>query len=151
MRGSQPVTLIKLLKLPPARGMTIEAVAGSNEVATQPSLVGRSDVIYIPTDKHCGFSLESVIQIVTNNKLPVYVGDNDLLPSGRDCQRLSFSPLWQVDNVQNGYKSPKGEIGEIKRVESPTKLELHVNPRSAQAMEVKIPESVLSEAVKVIK
>ncbi len=149
------VTLIQLLKQEATtRGMTIveATVAGSNEVATAArSLVGRSDAIYIPTDNTVASALESVIQIGINNKLPVYAGDNDSVAKGAIAS-LSFN-YYDVGRqtaqlVMRVFKGEKpGEIA----VESPTKLELHVNPKSAQAMGVKIPESVLSEAAKVIQ
>jgi putative ABC transport system substrate-binding protein len=149
------VTLIELLKQEATtRGMTIveATVAGSSEVATAArSLVGRSDAIYIPTDNTVASALESVIQIGTNNKLPVYAGDNDSVAKGAIAS-LSFN-YYDVGRqtaqlVMRVFKGEKpGEIA----VESPTKLELHVNPKSAQAMGVKIPESVLSEAAKVIQ
>ncbi len=149
------VTLIQLLKQEATtRGMTIveATVAGSSEVATAArSLVGRSDAIYIPTDNTVASALESVIQIGINNKLPVYAGDNDSVAKGAIAS-LSFN-YYDVGRqtaqlVMRVFKGEKpGEIA----VESPTKLELHVNPKSAQAMGVKIPESVLSEAAKVIQ
>lgn len=149
------VTLIQLLKQEATtRGMTIveATVAGSSEVATAArSLVGRSDAIYIPTDNTVASALESVIQIGINNKLPVYAGDNDSVAKGA-LASLSFN-YYDVGRqtaqlVMRVFKGEKpGEIA----VESPTKLELHVNPKSAQAMGVKIPESVLSEAAKVIQ
>lgn len=149
------LTLIELLKQEAAaRGMTIveATVAGSSDVATAArSLVGRSDVIYIPTDNTVASALESVIQIGINNKLPVYAGDNDSVAKGAIAS-LSFN-YYDVGR-QTGQivtKVLKGEKpGEI-AVESPTKLELHVNLSSAQAMGVKIPESVRSEAAKVIQ
>lgn len=149
------VTLVKLLQQEaPARGMTIveATVAGSSDVATVArSLVGRSDVIYIPTDNTVASALESVIQTGINNKLPVYAGDNDSVAKGAIAS-LSFN-YYDVGRqtaqiVMRVFKGEKpGEIA----VESPTKLELHVNLRSAQAMGVKIPQSVQSEAVKVIQ
>ncbi len=149
------VTLIQLLKQEATtRGMTIveATVAGSSEVATAArSLVGRSDAIYIPTDNTVASALESVIQIGINNKLPVYAADNDSVAKGAIAS-LSFN-YYDVGRqtaqlVMRVFKGEKpGEIA----VESPTKLELHVNPKSAQAMGVKIPESVLSEAAKVIQ
>lgn len=149
------VTLIQLLKQEATtRGMTIveATVAGSSDVATAArSLVGRSDVIYIPTDNTVASALESVIQIGINNKLPVYAADNDSVAKGAIAS-LSFN-YYDVgrQTAQLVIRVFKGEKpGEI-AVESPTKLELHVNPKSAQAMGVKIPESVLSEAAKVIQ
>lgn len=149
------VTLIQLLKQEATtRGMTIveATVAGSSEVATAArSLVGLSDAIYIPTDNTVASALESVIQIGINNKLPVYAGDNDSVAKGAIAS-LSFN-YYDVgrQTAQLVIRVFKGEKpGEI-AVESPTKLELHVNPKSAQAMGVKIPESVLSEAAKVIQ
>lgn len=149
------VTLIDLLKQEATtRGMTIveATVAGSSEVATAArSLVGLSDAIYIPTDNTVASALESVIQIGINNKLPVYAADNDSVAKGAIAS-LSFN-YYDVGRqtaqlVMRVFKGEKpGEIA----VESPTKLELHVNPKSAQAMGVKIPESVLSEAAKVIQ
>lgn len=149
------VTLIDLLKQEATtRGMTIveATVAGSSEVATAArSLVSRSDAIYIPTDNTVASALESVIQIGINNKLPVYAADNDSVAKGAIAS-LSFN-YYDVGRqtaqiVMRVFKGEKpGEIA----VESPTKLELHVNPKSAQAMGVKIPESVVSEAAKVIQ
>lgn len=149
------VTLIQLLKQEATtRGMTIveATVAGSSEVATAArSLVGRSDAIYIPTDNTVASALESVIQIGISNKLPVYAADNDSVAKGAIAS-LSFN-YYDVGRqtaqiVMRVFKGEKpGEIA----VESPTKLELHVNPKFAQAMGVKIPESVLSEAAKVIQ
>ena len=149
------VTLLKLLKQESnARGMTIveATVVSSGDVATAArSLVGRSDVIYIPTDNTVASALESVIQVGINNQLPVYAGDTDSVARGAIAS-LSYN-YHDVgrQTAQIVLRVLKGEKpGEI-AVESPTKLELHINLKAAQAMEVEVPESLLSEAVKVIK
>ncbi|HEY9636139.1 MAG TPA: ABC transporter substrate-binding protein [Coleofasciculaceae cyanobacterium] len=148
------VTLVNLLKREaPVRGINlVEAtVVSSGEVATAArSLVGKADVIYVPTDNTVVSALESVIQVGRENKLPVFSGDNDSVARGAiaslsynyfDVGRQTGQVVVRILN-----KEKPGDIA----VEPAKKLELHVNPKSAEAMGVKIPESVLKDAAKVI-
>ncbi|MGI0491448.1 ABC transporter substrate-binding protein [Alkalinema pantanalense CENA528] len=152
---SNSVSLVKLLKAA-ATNQKLEVVeatvANTSEVANAAkSLVGRTDAIYIPTDNTAVSALESVIQVGVQNKLPVYAGDNDSVERGAiasigfDYYDVGRQTGKMVVRVLRGEKP--GEIA----VETPTKLNLTINVKSAQQMGVTVPEKVLSQAVKVIK
>src|SRR5262245_3673572 len=80
------VTLVQLLKSEGAKmGYEIvEAPApkSSDVLAAAQSLVGKSDVIYVPTDNTIVSALEAVIQVGADNKLPVFAGDTDSVKRG---------------------------------------------------------------------
>ncbi|VXD19237.1 ABC superfamily ATP binding cassette transporter, binding protein [Planktothrix serta PCC 8927] len=149
------VSLIELLKTEATkRGLTvIEATANrSSDVATSArSLVGKVEAIYIPTDNTIVSALESVIQVGIDNKIPVYAGDTDSVKRGA-MAGLSFN-YYQVGR-QTGklvLRVLNGESPGNIPVESVEKLELFINPKSATAMGVKIPDSVLKKADKRIE
>ena len=80
------VTLVELLKeKAPAMGMEIvEAPApkSADVLAAAQSLVGKVDVIYVPTDNTIVSALESVIRVGIDNQIPVFAGDTDSVPRG---------------------------------------------------------------------
>ncbi len=80
------VTLLGLLKqYAPEMGLEIvEAAAptSADVLAAAQSLVGKADVIYVPTDNTIVSALESVIKVGTDNQVPVYAGDTDSVPRG---------------------------------------------------------------------
>lgn len=149
------LTLLKLLKQEaPKRGMTlVEAtVARSSDVATAArSLVGKVDAIYIPTDNTVVSALESVIQVGTENKLPIYAGDSDsvkrgaLAALGYNYYEVGRQTGQIVLQVLNGEKP--GNIP----VESAKKNEFYLNLKSAKQMGVSISETVKAEADRVIQ
>jgi putative tryptophan/tyrosine transport system substrate-binding protein len=149
------VTLLGLLKqAAPQRKMTIVEVTVSNTSGVSSaaqSLVGKVDAIYIPTDNTVASALESVLQVGMKNQVPVYAGDNDSVARGAIAS-LSFD-YYEVgrETARLVVRIFKGEKpGEISVV-APHKLELNVNSKSAVAMGVTIPDSVLQEATKVIR
>ncbi len=152
---SNSVTLVRLLKqvAPQKRLQIVEAtVTNSADVVTAArSLVGKVDVIYVPTDNTVASALESVLQVGIQNKLPVYSGDNDSVKRGAIAS-LSFNyydvgeqSAELVIRILNGEKP--GDIP----VKAPTQLDLYVNPKAAKSMGVTIPESVIKKAAKVIQ
>jgi putative ABC transport system substrate-binding protein len=152
---SNSVSIVDLLKqAAPARQMTIveATVSNSAEVANAAkSLVGRADVIYIPTDNTLVSALNSVLQVGVQHKLPVFSGDNESVEKGaiaslgfnyHDIGKQTGKIVVRVLNGEN-----PGDIA----VESPAKVELAINPQAAQQMGVNIPDAVLQQAVKVVK
>ncbi|WP_254173432.1 ABC transporter substrate-binding protein [Planktothrix pseudagardhii] len=144
------VSLVDFLKIEATkRGLTVvEATANrSSDVATSArSLVGKVEAIYIPTDNTIVSALESVIQVGIDNKVPIYVADTDSVKRGAmaglsfnyyDVGRQTGKVVLQVLKGENPGNIP------IKSVE---KLQLFINIKSATAMGVKIPESVLRKA-----
>jgi putative tryptophan/tyrosine transport system substrate-binding protein len=152
---SNSVSIVNFLKQSaPAKQMTVveATVSNSAEVGTAAkSLVGRADVIYVPTDNTIVSALNSVLQVGIQNKLPVFSGDNESVEKGaiaslgfnyRDIGKQTGK---MVVRILNG-EAP-GSIG----VESPSKVELVINAKAAGQMGVKIPDAMLKDAVKVVK
>jgi putative tryptophan/tyrosine transport system substrate-binding protein len=149
------VTLVNLLKEAAGKSQItiVEAsVANTSGVASAAkSLVGRVDAIYVPTDSTVISALESVLQVGTQNQLPVYAGDNESVQRGA-IATLSFN--YREVGRQTGQvvaRILKGEQPGAIAVTTPAKLELTLNAKAAAAMGVKLPESLLSQAAKVFK
>ncbi|WP_204104131.1 MULTISPECIES: ABC transporter substrate-binding protein [Spirulina sp. CCY15215] len=152
---SNSVSLVELLKKEAiSRNLEIvEATAAqsSNVATAAQSLIGKVDVIYVPTDNTIVSALEAAIQVATENKIPLYAGDTDSVERGA-IAALSFN-YYDVGRqtgkivleVLEGKKP--GDIP----VQSVEKLQLFVNLKAAEAMGVEIPESVKSRAEKVIQ
>jgi putative tryptophan/tyrosine transport system substrate-binding protein len=149
------VTLLGLLKqYAPEMGLEIvEAAAptSADVLAAAQSLVGKVDVIYVPTDNTIVSALESVIKVGTDSQIPVYAGDTDSVPRGA-MAALGFN-YYDVGRqtgkivlrVLNGEKP--GDIP----VEGVEITELYVNPGAAKAMGVTIPDAVVARAKTVVQ
>ena len=149
------LTLLELLKAEaPARGLAIEeapAPKSSDVLPAAQSLVGNVDAIYVPTDNTVVTALEAIIQVGTQNKLPVFAGDTDSVPRGA-IAALGFN--YGDVGRQTGkivVRVLKGEKpGEIP-VEGVEITELFVNPGAAEAMGIKLPEAVVARAKTVVR
>jgi putative ABC transport system substrate-binding protein len=149
------LTLLVLLKQEaPARGLTIKEAPAPKSADVLPaaqSLVGKADAIYVPTDNTVITALEAIVKVGQQNKLPVYAGDTDSVPRGA-VAALGFN-YFDVGR-QTGrmvLRVLKGEKPGDLPVEGVEITELFVNPASAAAMGVTIPEAVLARAKTVVK
>jgi putative ABC transport system substrate-binding protein len=149
------LTLLELLKQEaPARGLTIEEAAAPKSADVLPaaqSLVGKADAIYVPTDNTVVTALEAIVKVGQQNKLPVYAGDTDSVPRGA-IAALGFN-YFDVGR-QTGrmvLRVLKGEKPGDLPVEGVEITELFVNPASAAAMGVTIPEAVVARAKTVVQ
>jgi putative ABC transport system substrate-binding protein len=149
------VTLVNLLKEKAApMGMEIvEAPApkSSDVQAAAQSLVGKVDVIYVPTDNTIVSALEAVIGVGTDNKLPVFAGDTDSVKRGAiaavgfDYYDVGRQTGKIVARILKGEKP--GDIA-VQGVEI---TQLFVNPAAAEKMGITIPDSVIANAKEVVK
>ncbi|MEY3869551.1 MAG: hypothetical protein RLZZ338_3442 [Cyanobacteriota bacterium] len=147
--------VLQLLKQEiPKRGMTLveTTVSRSSDVATAArSLVGKADVIYIPTDNTVVSALESVIQVGNENKLPVYSGDNDSVKRGAIASLgYNYYDIGRQTGKQV-LKVLKGEKPGNLSVEDPQKIELYLNLKSAKTMGVTFTDALKSKANKLIE
>lgn len=149
------VSLVDLLKaVAPGKGMeiiTASAPKSSDVLAAARSLVGKVDVIYVPTDNTIVTALESVIKVGMENKIPVYSADTDSVKRGA-IAALGFN-YYDIGR-QTGkivVRILKGEKpGDISvRVAAGT--DLFVNPKAAKSMGVTIPAAVVKKATQVIE
>ncbi|MFM9843742.1 MAG: ABC transporter substrate-binding protein [Dongiaceae bacterium] len=149
------VTLVDLLKSEGAKmGYEIvEAPApkSSDVAAAAQSLVGKSDVIYVPTDNTIVSALEAVIQVGTDNKLPVFAGDTDSVKRGA-IAAIGFN-YYDVGR-QTGQivaRVLKGEKPGDIAVQGVEITELYVNPGAAARMGVELSSDLVGRAKEVVK
>jgi len=149
------LSLLQLLKTEAGpRGLEIieaPATKSSDVLSAAQSLIGKADVIYIPTDNTIVSALEAVIRVGTENKIPVYAGDTDSVPRGA-MAALVFN-YYDVGR-QTGkivVRILKGEKPGDIPVEGIETTELYVNLKAAERMGVTIPESVVARAKQVVK
>jgi putative tryptophan/tyrosine transport system substrate-binding protein len=152
---SNSVSIVNFLKQSAAaKQMTIVEATVSNTAevgSAAKSLVGRADVIYVPTDNTIVSALNSVLQVGIQNQLPVFAGDNESVEKGAIAS-LGFN--YRDIGKQTGkivVRILNGEAPGAIAVESPSKVELVINAKAAAQMGVKIPEAMLKDAVKVVK
>jgi putative tryptophan/tyrosine transport system substrate-binding protein len=148
-------TIVRLMKTT-AMGVNmtiVEAPApkSSDVQAAAKSLVGKADVIFVPTDNTIVSMLDFVIKVGVENRIPVYAGDIDAVKSGA-IAAIGFdyySVGWQTGNIV--VRILKGERAGTIPVEVVEETRLYVNTAAAAKMGVTIPEHVISQADKVIK
>lgn len=149
------LSLLQLLKQEagPLGLQIVEAPAtrSSDVLSAAQSLIGKADVMYVPTDNTVVSALEAVIRVGTENKIPVYAADTDSVPRGA-MAALGFN-YYDVGR-QTGkmvLRVLKGEKPGDIPVEGVETTELHLNVNAAGKMGVTIPEAVLAGAKKVVK
>jgi putative ABC transport system substrate-binding protein len=150
------VVLVEKLKEEAAKaGIGVEgaSIANSSGVyQAAKSLVGRADVVYIPTDNTAISALESAIKVCTQNRLPLIVGDVDSVDRGAiaavavDYYKMGLQTGDMVYRILVEGVAP-GEMP----VEFLNDLNLHVNKKAAAAMGVTLPEATVARAAKVIE
>ncbi len=113
------------------------------------SLVGKVDVIFVPTDNTIVSGLESVIKIGIENKLPVFAADVNSVERGA-IAAMGFD--YYQHGIQTGEMAGKilggAKPGDI-AVEFQKELDLQINAESARKMGVTPPADLLARASKV--
>lgn len=149
------VTLVKLVKkYAPMQGMKVVeagATKSSEVLSAARSLVGKADVIYVPTDNTVVSAFSAVVKVGQAAKLPVVAGDTDSVKQGAiaalgfnyyDVGRQTGKMVVQVLNGAN-----PGDMA----VQGVEKMELFVNPAAAQKMGVTLDSTLLDEAKEIVK
>ena len=125
-----------------------QSVSTSSEVKqAAEALVGKVDCIYIITDNTVVSALESVIQVATDKKLPLFVGELDSVKRG------GFA-AYGFNYYDIGYEAGKMAVQILKDGKSPSEipalfppnLALHINKTAAADMGVEIKESEWTDA-----
>lgn len=149
------VTIVELVEqiAPELNIKVVKAAAtkSSDVLTAARSLVGKVDAIYLPTDNTVISAAEAVIKVGEQNDLPVIAADTDTVKRGA-IAALGFN-YYDVGRqtgaivalILNGKKP--GDIP-VQGVEI---MELHINPKAAERMGLKLPEGILEEAKEVIR
>ena len=116
------------------------------------SLIGRADVIYIPTDNTAISALESAIKVCTQNQIPLIVGDVDSVARGAIA---AVAVDYYKMGLQTGEMVAKILVEGVKPSDMPVEflddLNLHVNKKAASSMGISLPETTLNRAAKIIE
>ncbi|WP_420346776.1 ABC transporter substrate-binding protein [Pelagibius sp.] len=149
------LTLLELVKQEaPARGLTVveaPATKTSEVLGAAQSLVGKADVIYVPTDNTIVSAFEAVVKVGIDNRVPVYAGDTDSVARGA-IAALGFN--YYDLGRQTGrmvLRVLKGEAPGDIAVEGVEITELYVNPGMAEKMGVSIPDALIQQAKEVVR
>ncbi len=136
-------------------GLTIELMGITNSAEVKQaadSLAAKVDAFYIPTDNTVVASIDSVLMVAENAKLPVIVGEGDsvkrggLITYGLDYYKLGYQTGEMAVKVLKGEGNP-AEMA----IEKQKEMKLIVNTSAAKKMGVEIPKDLLDKADEVIE
>ncbi|MGP0089116.1 MAG: ABC transporter substrate-binding protein [Xanthobacteraceae bacterium] len=118
-------------------------------------LVGKVDAIYIPNDTTVVAAVEAIVKIGEETKTPVFTGETRGVERGAIASLgLNYTEVGKlaghmVAAVLNGKKA--GDIDAVIAYQKLPNFDVFVNKRSAAAMGVAIPQTVIARATKVIE
>ena len=132
----------------------IEATAATSSAVKMAaeSLVGKVDLIHVPTDNTAVLAFETIVKVCSDNKIPLFAADVDSVARGAiGALAVNYYKLGrQTGAMAKKVLENAAEISKLP-VEYQKELLLHINPKSGERMGVKLPEAVLQRAVKIIK
>ncbi|KQV35658.1 MULTISPECIES: ABC transporter substrate-binding protein [unclassified Rhizobium] len=149
------VSLLAVLKTEAEKaGLTVVESAATKSAEVQGAaraLVGRADVIYVPTDNTIISALEGAVAVAEEAKLPLFTADTDSVARG-SLAALGF-------NYRDVGKQTGEVVVRILKGENPGDIpvriaagsDLVVNKAAAAKMGVTFPESVLKRANRVVE
>ncbi len=124
-------------------------VVNSSEVGQAASSLD-VDAYYVPTDNTVVSAIEALVQVAEQKKKPVLAADSASAKRGV-VAALSIDYYKQgVQTAAMADKILKGEDPAKMAVQTQDELELVINPKAAERMGVKLPESVVSRADKTV-
>jgi putative tryptophan/tyrosine transport system substrate-binding protein len=149
------VSLLAVLKTEAEKaGLQVVESAATKSAEVQGAaraLVGRADVIYVPTDNTIISALEGAVAVAEEAKLPLFTADTDSVNRG-SIAALGFN-YYDVGK-QTGdivVRILKGENPGDIAVKVAAGSDLVVNKKAAEKMGVTLPESVLKRANRVVE
>ena len=149
------VSLLAVLKTEAEKaGLTVVESAATKSAEVQGAaraLVGRADVIYVPTDNTIISALEGAVAVAEEAKLPLFTADTDSVNRG-SIAALGFN-YYDVGK-QTGdivVRILKGENPGDIAVKVAAGSDLVVNKKAAEKMGVTLPESVLKRANRIVE
>ena len=131
--------------------VVIESVAQNTNQVSQAlnRLVGKVDVVYIPSDNTIFSAMANVVKISRANKLPVLTSDPDSVKLG--VLACAGYTQYKVGR-QAGKMLVKMLKGERNlRIERPEHYEIYANKKTADQIGIKIPAEVLGVKVELVK
>ena len=109
------------------------------------------DAIYVVSSRQTVTSLARIVDFAAKNRLPLaggwgtWVQAGGLISYGPNVGEIVRGSAAYVDKILKGAKA--GDLP----IQQPTRFELHINLKTAKAFDLKIPESFLLRADKVVE
>jgi putative ABC transport system substrate-binding protein len=127
----------------------VEATADTSAVVLQAaqSLIGRADVIYVPTDNTVVSAFSSVVKVSEENRIPIIAGEENCVAQGAlatvgiNYYRLGRQTAEMALRIIKGEATP-GSMP----IESQRDNELVINVDAAEALGIIIPEDLRAKA-----
>jgi len=126
-------------------------VRGADELSRAFATMKREGVDVVSVEAALNAYRESIIEIAAASRLPAFYGSSMFVEQGG---LMSYSADWfEIFKKAGAYagKIPKGANPSDLPVEQPTKFELVVNLKTAKALGLTIPQSVLARADQLIE
>jgi len=127
------------------------APKSSDVMIAAKQLVGKVDAIYCPIDNTIISAAESVVRVGIDAQVPVFAADTSTVSRGAIAAvGYNYFDLGRQtgDIVVRILKGEKPGSIDVKMAKG---TDLYVNPKMAERMGIKVPESVLKRATKIIK
>jgi putative ABC transport system substrate-binding protein len=150
------VVSVKQIKAEAAkRGMkVVEAVANNSSAVKMAaeSLLGKVDLILVPTDNTVVQAFEAVVKVCQDNKVPLFAADTDSVKRGAiaalavDYYKLGRQTGAMAKRILEGMAKVS-----LMPVEYQKELLLYLNPKQAKKMGVKLSPEIVKRAAKIIK
>ncbi len=131
---------------------TVDAtVSEASEIQTVvQSLIGNVDAIYTPTDNTIASNMPLVAQIATENKIPLFVGENNSVENGGlATYSLDYYELGKQTAQQAVRILENGEDPATMPIEYQSNNKLYINFELAAKIGVEIPAELAEKAIDV--
>ncbi len=135
-------------------GLTLvqSTASNSSEVmqATQ-ALVGRADVLYVPTDNTFVSAFEAVVSVANKYKIPVIGGEESVVDRGGIATvGINYYRLGRQTGAM-ALKVLQGAKPATMPIESLDDIDLVLNAKAAKLLGVTLPDALVKQAARVIK
>ena len=139
----------------PAVGITVRSMEVRDlrelDTAFDAIVKERSDALLLLADPFTGSQRKQIVEFAAQKRLPAIYESSEFVDAGG---LMSYGPSFPqhfrraayfVDKILKGAKP--GDLP----IEQPTKFELIINMKTAKALGIKIPDSIMVQATKVIE
>jgi putative ABC transport system substrate-binding protein len=139
----------------PAVGITVRSMEVRDlrelETAFDAIIKDRSDALLLLADPFTGSQRRQIVEFAAQKRLPAIYESSEFVDAGG---LMSYGP-----SIAENYRRAAYYVGKILKgakpadlpIEQPTKFELIVNMKTARALGIKIPDSIMVQATKVIE
>lgn len=148
------VTTVNMVKEEaPKQGLSVVTAAATKSSEVQMaarSLIGKADIVYLPTDNTVISAAEAIIRVGEQNKLPIIAADTDTVKRGA-IAALGFN--YYDMGRQTGAivaRILEGEEPGNISVETVDTMELYLNLGAAKRMGVAVPQALQESAKEII-